>query len=133
VGAVIGGVLGAVVADSAYIELTGPRQESVRKFLPRFTSFLSGVDEAGIAEALVVDYGIDMDSVLAVFRELDNSYSSDADDVAVLYLAKVQDRKGSLEHALRLHQGLRNLLVLLLDGGWTTGEEYKLMDYVRQL
>jgi hypothetical protein len=133
VGAVIGGVLGAVVADSAYIEITGPREESVRRFLPRFTSFLGGVDEAGIAEALVVDYGIDMDSVLAVFRELDNSYSSDADDVAVLYLAKVKDRKGSLEHALRLHPGLRNLLVLLLDGGWTTGEEYALMDYVRRL
>jgi len=133
VGAVIGGVLGAMVADSAYIEITGPRQESVRRFLPRFTSFLTGVDEEGIATALIDEYGIDMDSVLAVFRELDNSYSTDSDDVAALYLPKVKARGGSIEHALRLHQPLRNLLVLLLDGGWTTGEEYKLMEYVRKL
>ncbi len=133
VGVVIGGVLGSIAADSAYIEVTGPREASVRAFLPRFTSFFTGVDEAGIADALVDEYGIDMDSVLAVFRELYNSYSSDSDDVARLYLAKVKDRKGSLEHALRLHTALRNLLVLILDGGWTSDEEYKLIDYLQKL
>ena len=133
VGVVIGGVLGSMVADSAYIEITGPRQASVRQFLPRFTSFFTGVDEEGIANALVDEYGIDMASVLAVFRELDNSYSTDSDDVARLYLAKVKERGGSLEHALRLHGGLRNLLVLILDGGWTSGEEYKLMEYLGKL
>lgn len=133
VGVVIGGVLGSIVADSAYIEVTGPRQASVRAFLPRFTSFFGGVDEAGIANALVDDYGIDMDSVLAVFRELLNSYSSDSDDVARLYLAKVKERRGSLEHALRLHMPLRNLLMLILDGGWTSDEEYQLIAYLKRL
>lgn len=132
VGAVIGGVLGSVVADAAYIELTGPREQSVRNFLPRFTSMFS-VDEAGIARALVDEYGIDMDSVCAVFRELSNSYGTDADDVARLYLDRVRDRGGSLEHALRLHVPTKNLLIMALDGGWTTGEEYRLIEYVRGL
>ncbi|MEX1365484.1 MAG: hypothetical protein AB1Z98_20320 [Nannocystaceae bacterium] len=131
-GAIIGGVLGSIVADSAYVELTGPREQSVRNFLPRFTSMFS-TDEAGIANALVDEYGIDMDSVAAVFRELSNSYGSDSDDVARLYLAKVKERGGSLEHALRLHEPTKNLIVLALDGGWTTGEEYRLIEYVRGL
>lgn len=132
VGAVIGGVMGAVVTDTVYIELTGPREASVRKFLPRFTGF-TGTDEAGIANALVDEYGIDMDSVAAVFRELINSYSSDADDVARIYLARVKQTRGSLEHALRVHPTLKGLLVEVLDGGWTTSGEYQLMAYLRGL
>jgi len=131
VGAVIGGVLGAIMADTIYIEVTGPREASVRSFLPRFTSVF-GVDEAGIANALVDDYGIDMDSVIAVFRELSNSYTTDSDDVAVLYVQKVRDRGGSIAHALHLHEPLRNLLVLILDDGWTTDEERRAMDYLRK-
>ncbi|MCA9710648.1 MAG: hypothetical protein KDK70_32700, partial [Myxococcales bacterium] len=132
VGVIIGGVLGSLTADAAYIEITGPREARVRQFLPRFTSMFS-TDEAGIANALIDEYGIDMDSVLAVFRELSNSYRSDSDDVARLYLAKVKDRGGALQHALRLHLPLRNMLILILDGGWTTDEEYKLIDYLKKL
>ncbi len=132
VGAVIGGVMGAVVTDTVYIELTGPREASVRRFLPRFTGVL-GTDETGIANALVDEYGIDMDSTSAVFRELINSYSSDADDVARDYLARVKRTGGSLEHALRVHPSLKDLLHEILDGGWTTSGEYQQMAYLRGL
>lgn len=77
--------------------------------------------------------GIELDSSAAVFRELINSYSSDADDVARDYLTRVKATGGSLEHALRVHPTLKDLLHEILDGGWTSGGEYQQMAYLRGL
>ena len=129
VGVIVGGVLGSVIADEAYVELTGPREAEVRRFLPRYTAMFS-VDEAGIANALVREYGINMDRVFPVFCELNRSYSSDADDVARLFIHRVRRTGGLVEHALRLHGALRQLLVEILEDGWTSSEERNLINYL---
>jgi hypothetical protein len=132
-GVVIGGVLGSITADQAYIEITGPRDDSVRKILPRFTRMFH-VDEAGIAKALVEEVGIDLDAVLAVFRELDRSYSSDSDDVAVLYLNLLRSNgHTAIIEGLRLHNELRAFLIHCLETGWTSKEEKALIGYLRSL
>ena len=132
-GVVIGGVLGSITADQAYIEITGPREDAVRKFLPRFTRMFH-VDEAGIAKALVEEVGIDLDAVLAVFQELDRSYSSDVDDVAVLYLNLLRsNNQTSIIEGVRLHNELRAFLIDSLESGWTTDEEKALIGYLKAL
>lgn len=132
VGAIIGGVLGAITADEAYVELTGPENEFVKSFLPRFTSFMSR-DEEGIAEALVKECGINLDKVHAVFFELYNRYSTDADDVANLYIQRVKAENNNILHALKLNSSLRAFLARILDEGWTTSEESAQIQWLKAI
>lgn len=125
VGAIVGGVLGSIAADQIYVELTGPSHSFVQRFLPRFTTMVS-VDEKGIADALISECGIDMKKVYAVFQELDNRYSTDSDDVALLYIDQAK-RNPNIFKSLRLHTQLKNLLILVFDSGWTSSKEYKAM------
>ena len=119
--------------DQAYIELTGPRENAVRRFLPRFTHMFH-VDEDAMARALVSELRIDMDAVFAVFSELEGSYTSDADDVALLYVRGVRT-SGSpqIVHALSLHKALRQLLVDVMEAGWTGDDERAAIRYVQDL
>ncbi len=133
VGAIIGGVLGALTADQAYVEITGPREAAVRKFLPRFTHMFH-VDEDEMARALITELGIDLDAVYEVFRELERSYTSDVDDVALLYVRTVRDEnQAAIIAGLKLHTDLRQLLIDGLDSGWTSGEEQQLIGYLKDL
>ena len=130
VGAFVGGVCGALISDQAYVELAGPQSAVAQAFLPRFTSFFS-VDEAGIAKALYDEFGINLDKVHAIFIEINNSYSADADDVAVIYLKRVFLLKGVVMEALRLNKALKQLLVEVLDGGWTTADENQMISKLK--
>jgi hypothetical protein len=132
VGAIIGGVLGAIAADEAYVELTGPENDFVKSFLPRFTSFMSR-DETGIADALIKECGINMDKVHAVFFELYNRYSTDADDVANLYIQRVKTENNNILHALKLNASLRAFLARILDEGWTTSGESNNIQWLRAM
>lgn len=129
VGVIIGGVLGAIAADQIYVEVTGPSDSFVKRFLPKYTNVIS-VDEEGIAKGLITDCGIDMRKVYAVFKELDNRYSMDSDDVALLYIEYAK-RKPNIFKAIKLYPSLKNLLVLILDSGWTTNREYKAIASLR--
>jgi len=134
-GVVVGGVLGSLLADQAYVELTGPRESAVRKFLPQFTGMFH-VDEDGIARAMIVQLSINVDAVFDVFRELDRTYSSDVDDVALLYLEGIQSvgvGGGSVGHALKLHKELRAFLDDALESGFTSEREYRALRYLRSL
>jgi hypothetical protein len=132
IGAFVGGVAGALISDSAYVEATGPRGAFAKKFLPRFTSTFS-TDEDGIAKALYDECGINMDQVHEIFRELDNSYTTDSDDVAVIYLKRVFGEKGRVLEALKLHHALRQLLIDVLDDGWTSSGEQQLIFSLKTL
>ncbi len=132
VGAFVGGVCGALISDQAYVELAGPQNAVAKTFLPRFTSVFS-VDEAGIAKALYDEFGINLDKVHAIFIEMNNSYSTDADDIAVIYLKRVFQMKGVVLEALRLNKALKQLLIDVLDGGWTTGEETQMISKLKTL
>jgi hypothetical protein len=132
VGIAVGGVLGALLADQAYTGIAGPELVETRAILSKYIGIFR-TDEESIARALVARSGINMDEVYAVFIELANNYSGDSDDVARHYVKLVRQRGGALVHALRLHAPLRNLLVRILDDGWTTSGEYGTMAYLREL
>ena len=67
-----------------------------------------------------------MKNVYAVFNELDNRYSTDSDDVALLYINKAK-RNPNIMKSLKMHAQLKNLLILIFDGGWTSSNEYEAM------
>lgn len=118
VGVVVGGLLGALLADHAYVQAVGVSQAGGRPLLQRFTGLWSGVDEAGLALALVREHRMNLSFVRDVFRSLDESYHTDADDVAAEYVALVRNDR-ALEDALKADLALRGLLVRLLEEGWT--------------
>lgn len=132
IGATVGGVAGALMADQAYVAVVGASDRTAGAFLKRFADFL-GTNEQGIADALYVEYGIDMDRVRSAFEAMDESYATDADDVAVLYLRRVFAGGGTVREALRLNLACRDTLIRLLDGGWTSNEEAALIARLRAL
>lgn len=132
VGAFVGGVAGALLADHAYVATVGASDRQAGEFLKRFTGML-GTDEEALAIALHDEIGMDGDRVNAIFLAMDESYNADADDVAVLYLQRVFARRGSPLQVLTLNRVLRATLIRLLDEGWTTREQTALMARVQAL
>lgn len=132
IGALVGGVAGALLADQAYVAVAGPSDRTAGTFLKRFTGFF-GTDEQALADALATEYRLDMDRVDGVFRAMDESYTTDADDVAVLYLHRLFSERGPRLEALRLNREARATLIRVLDEGWTTSEEAGLIQRLRAL
>ena len=132
IGAFVGGVAGSLLADQAYVAAIGPSDRTAGAFLKRFTGFF-GTDEQALADALAAECGMDMDRVDAVFRAMDESYTTDADDVAVIYLNRLFVERGSRYEALRLNREARATLVRVLDEGWTTHEEAGLIHRLRAM
>lgn len=132
IGAFVGGVAGALLADQAYIEAVGPSDRQAGVFIDRFTSFLN-TDEAGMARALYREVGINADRVNAIFLALDESYTSDADDIAVLYLEHVFAGGGNVLEVLRLNRNLRMTLIRVMDEGWTGAAERRMIARLRNL
>ncbi|MEM9501740.1 MAG: bacteriocin class II family protein [Pseudomonadota bacterium] len=132
IGAFVGGVAGALLADQAYVEAVGPSNRQAGVFIDRFTNFFS-TDEAGMARALYHEIGIDGDRVNAIFLALDESYTSDADDIAVLYLEYVFAGGGNVLQVLRLNRSLRMTLIRVMDEGWTGPAEKRMITRLRTL
>lgn len=132
IGALIGGVAGALLADQVYVEAVGPSDRSTAAFIDRFTNLWS-TDEEGMAEAMYREIGIDMDRVHSIFRALDESYTTDADDIALIYLQHVFVGGGTKLQALRLNLGLRRTLIRILDDGWTTAEERRMISQLQAM
>ena len=90
------------------------------------------MEEELLAKAILDEHPVQMDVVYDVFYRLDNHYSSDADDVASIYITLVKEKAGSaVEQALKRHKKLVTLLVNVLDSGYTTGSEKSLMQYLQ--
>lgn len=132
VGVVVGGILGALLADHAYVEAVGASDPRTRRFIDRFTGFWTGVDEAGMARALAKEQRANLSFVQRVFLSLNNDYNTDADDVVREYV-KIVRRDSGLSQALRGNRALRELLIQLLDEGWTSAEEQVAISYLRGL
>ncbi|MEI5665259.1 hypothetical protein WBO78_07765 [Bosea sp. CCNWLW174] len=132
IGALVGGVAGALMSDQVYVAVAGPSDRKAGHFLKRFTNVYS-TDEAAIANALYSEMGIDLDRVHDVFMAMNESFTTDADDVAVLYLRKVFAGRGLVQEALRLNRACRDTLIRILDDGWTTAEERGLIGQLRAL
>lgn len=132
VGAFVGGVAGALLADQAYVAAVGASDRDAGAFLKRFTNFF-GTDEEGLARALYDEVGMDGDRANAIFLAMDESYNTDADDVAVSYLRRVFAGRGPVLQALRLNWSFRETLIRILDEGWTSSEEAALIAQLRAL
>lgn len=132
VGVAIGGIFGALVGDELFVGIVGPERDAAKAILAQYTSVFY-TDEAGIAKALLDRADINMDEVYIVFVELADNYNGDADDVAYEYVGLVKQKGGAVLQALRLHETLRNLLIRLLDEGWTTDAEHQTIAYLKQL
>ncbi|WP_087024659.1 hypothetical protein [Thaumasiovibrio subtropicus] len=133
VGIVVGGVLGAIMADQVYIELAGPDGEFARNFIPRFTNLVS-TNEKKMAEALVSECRYELDKVMAVFIELNDKYSTDADDVAAHYVNTVRHGNYPVtQQALKIHTALKQYLIQTMESGWTSSEEKEAIRYLKSV
>jgi len=132
IGVVVGGVLGALLADHTYVEAVGVSDPLTRQFIDRFTSFWTGTDERGIAQALAREHSSNGAFTQRVFQSINDDYSTDADDVALEYVNIARNNPSVLQ-LLVANSSLRELLIRLLDEGWTTSEEQRAMDFLRRL
>ncbi|RKI05830.1 hypothetical protein D7Y15_32450 [Corallococcus sp. AB030] len=132
VGIAIGGTVGALVADELYVELVPTGGDRVAPMIDQYTRPFY-TDEVGLAKALYERGGIDTNFVKSVFSVLADRYSSDSDDVAYEYVRIVRARGGSQLVALRLDKDLREMLIQLMDEGWTSEGETTAIRYLRSL
>jgi hypothetical protein len=89
------------------------------------------MDEDGLARALAA-MGTNMRRVRAIFEHLDAKHNSDADDVAVRYLDAVR-KSPAATAALKAERPLVELLIRILDEGWTSAEEKQAIAFLRAL
>lgn len=130
IGIVVGGTLGAIMADQVYVEVTGADGEFAKKFIARYTNLIS-TDENTMADALVRECGYEMQKVLDVFVELEDKYSTDADDVALLYVEKIKALPlNPTKIAFQKAEELKNYLKQLLESGWTSNREREAVLYL---
>lgn len=132
IGVAVGGCIGAIMADQVYIEVTSSHDKFVQKLIDKHTNLVS-TDEHSIASAIIKECSYEMDKVVAVFKELDWAYTSDADDIALLYIKKLKSAQNNIKLAFKHHMRLRGLLISILESGWTSSEEQQAINYVRAL
>lgn len=89
------------------------------------------MDEAGLAKCLVA-MGSNMRRVRLIFAYLDAHHNSDADDVAVEYVNLVR-KANTTAWALGADRDLVQLLIRILDDGWTSGVEQEAIDWLKGL
>jgi len=87
------------------------------------------MDEEGLAKCLAA-MGGNVKRVADVFEYLDENHNSDADDVAVLYVGHVK-RSPALAAAVKSDARLTNLLVKVMDEGWTSDDEKAAIAFLR--
>lgn len=91
------------------------------------------MDEDGLATALVDEVGLNTTLVHDVFVRLRDHYPSDSDDVAEIYVNHVRRMKGRLEDAVRKDDGLKSVLIQVMDEGWTSSGEKDCIAYLNGL
>jgi hypothetical protein len=104
---------------------TGPRMGA--------SSVTFSMDEDGMARALYDEVGADMARVHEVFRELDEHHNTDADDVAEIYVNILKRSGGPPLAALRRNEGLKALLIRVMDEGWTSSGESECIRFLQGL
>ncbi len=94
----------------------------------------ASMDEEGLAEAMVA-MDTNIPRVQAILEHLDKKHNSDADDVALLYVQKLQKagNKTQIAHAIRSTPAFRQLLTRVMDEGWTSSEEKSAIAFINSL
>lgn len=128
----VGGALGAIMADEAFQEVAGTGDRSVDAIVDPHSGMF-GVDAEGLAATLVRECGINMHRVHRVFTVLRREEGMASDNVAAAYVERVRDAGGNLHLALKLHAELRRLLIETLEGGITFRREQTLANWLKTL
>ncbi len=89
------------------------------------------MDEDGLADALAA-MGPNTPRLLKIFEHLDANHNSDADDVAVRYVARIRNRP-DVAQAIGRNRPLRDRLIKVMDEGYTSPEERRAIDWLRGL
>jgi hypothetical protein len=99
------------------------------------TNHAVNFDEAGLAGAIYSDLQADTTEVYKTFWRLNEYHTVDADDVAEIYVDKLRGRNAtpSTLRAVAADSRLKNLLIKVLDEGWTTDNEYACIDFLKEL
>lgn len=87
-------------------------------------------DEEGLAKDLL---NKSTQTVLEVFQRLDEHFNSDSDDVAEIYVNLVRTRGGTSLQSLKNNRPLIQLLIKVMDEGWTSDGEQACIDFLRSL
>ncbi|MCA9126275.1 MAG: hypothetical protein KDB22_04280 [Planctomycetales bacterium] len=92
------------------------------------------LDKAGLAAALV-KMGRNVPRVFGVFRHLDQSHNFSVDDVALLYVQKIQalGSHSPTLAAIKQHPRLRDLLIHSMKTGYTCSEEKAAIKFLESL
>jgi hypothetical protein len=93
----------------------------------------ASMDEAGLA-LFLIRAGDNSRRIRLIFERLKKAHWTDSDDVAHIY---VKNMRLKHDHVMKSHartdKKLITLLIDLLESGWTTGGEYKEIDYLKSL
>ena len=89
------------------------------------------MDEDGLALALA-EMGTNTRRVLGIFEHLDKKHNSDADDVAVRYVANVRNVPSTVA-ALKGDKALVARLVKVMNEGWTSADEKTAIAFLKAL
>ena len=137
IGLIVGGIVGSYVAEEAHFQVRGLHSDPrVDQLVNRHHGIIN-FDEEALAVSLHTEFLADVELIYIAFAHLNEKRNSDADDVACAYLeiAKIIVRthpQGGLVDAFRTQLGvaLLDLLYNILDSGWTTSQEYDLMNWL---
>jgi hypothetical protein len=89
------------------------------------------MDEEGLARCLAA-MGTNTTRVRRVFEYLNTKHNSDADDVAVRYVALVKNSP-EITKAIAVDKSFTNLLITILREGWIDGDEKSAIRWLRGL
>ncbi len=93
-------------------------------------SMTLNMDESGLADELA-SFGRNEPRLIRVFRRLDKLHNSDADDVAFEYVAKM--RASGRVSILKAMPQLREVLIKVMDEGFTSSSEQEAIDFLKSL
>lgn len=124
------------VSHSFLLYLNDDAQFVINRFRWGGWGVTFNMDEDGLADALVA-MADNEPRVRKIFERLDTKHSSDADDVALSYVKKMsaspENRAVLKRMKVAPKAGLVPLLIRLTDEGWTSGEEKKVIDWLKNL
>ena len=87
------------------------------------------MDEEGLAKCLAA-MGGNVKRVADIFEHLDKHHNSDADDVAVLYVGHLK-KSAALATAVKSDKRLTDLLIKVMDEGWTSDDEKQAIAFLK--
>jgi len=125
---------GFVPAHSFLTYMAHDPEFVINRFRTGGNGMTFNMDEQGLANALA-GMGTNVERIFKVFARLDDKHNADADDVAVYFMRKLQSPAGKslLRKFMTVKPGLIELLIKILDDGWTTAEEQKFIDQLEKL